>query len=171
MAGGFLTDRDTMNRNPKRDLPGVRYCEGCRYTDQYTGTKQALIAAGIAQANWFPTKLVKAMRVDGKPYMGNNGKQRTQRRYWIEGITPETSITHRVNPDGQEVWIVAIANEQRREEAERQHQEWLRERSRCGDPYFYLEPKDRELRRDVLPVPRKGQQFDVRGWVDALAAK
>jgi hypothetical protein len=156
--------------NPRKDLPGVKYCTDYRERDTYTGTKQALISAGIAKAEWFPRRLVGAVRVDGKPYMANNGKQRTKRTFDIDG----GKLNHRPTLDG-ELWIVLIENERSRAEAEERKDErrqmmrrYATRRKQKAALAEYVEPDNSALSREVRPVPCRGRQFDIRGWCNQL---
>lgn len=162
-----------MDRDPKRDLPGVKYGTG-HYTNDYTGTKQALVAAGIAKPDWFPRKIAKMFRKDGRPFL-RYGRQKTQRKYPVGNVTPETAVLHGRDPSGKTIWTVTVADVQARAEAERRYQEYAEHNLRYSSPRHlrarYVEPEDKELRCDVLPVQTRGRQFDIRGWCVALGDK
>lgn len=107
-------------------IPGIKF-EECYTWDEYRGSKANLIAAGICKASWFPKKLVAQVRGDGKPYLGNNGKQRRRRTYPVDGVIPETTVTQRLTADGEEIWIIRVDNPKRRAEQERRRKEWEEE--------------------------------------------
>lgn len=118
-------------------------CEKTTRGDYYTATKQELIAAGICRAEWFPAKLIRQVKRDGTPYMGNNGRQRTKRVYTVEGRSPAITLTHRRSPDGVEYWIVHV--EITEEESRRRYQEHEREeKERIRRVHEELEQRKRE---------------------------
>jgi hypothetical protein len=94
--------------------------------DVYRGTRAALIAAKICRPEWFPAKLLPDMRRDGKPCMGKNGKPRMRRTYVVEGRKPETILTHRVDRDGVEFWLVhvRVSDDEEARRGEAQKQKW-----------------------------------------------
>lgn len=121
--------------------PAIRTVQDTR-GDYYTGTKKALIAAGICKANWFPRALEPDFRKDGRPARGNNGKQRMRRTYVVEGRSPETSLHHKVDAYGNELWTVCVeitakekarreeVQQSERHESQRKREEWLKQLER-----------------------------------------
>lgn len=90
--------------------------------DYYAGTKAQLVASGLCKAEWFPTKLIPEFCKDGRPKLGNGGRQRFKRVYEVEGSNPAITLTHRIDADKREYWWVRIdttdAEQEKREAVE-----------------------------------------------------
>ena len=100
--------------------------------DYYAGTTAQLVAAGLCKAEWFPKKLTPEFCVDGRPKLGNSGKQRVKRVYPVEGSNPAITLTHRIDAEKQEYWWVQICAtdaERAKREAAR-HAEWEEQQGR-----------------------------------------
>jgi hypothetical protein len=97
-------------------------------TDYFSGTREALVAEGVCKLEWFPEKLLPALRKDGQPHK-RWGRESLRRTYVVEGRNPETILQHKLDAFGEEQWLVRIAvseaetesrqAEERRKEEER----------------------------------------------------
>ena len=136
--------------------------------DFIRGTKNQLIAAGICKARWFPKKLELKWHKDGRPYMGNNGRQCVRRTYVVEDQEPETMLMFKLDALGVKLWTVQIAvdederrrREQALEEGEeerirRLEQRDVREQERAEEGEQEREQQDRDiadLKRRLPPL-------------------
>ncbi len=78
------------------------------FADFYNGTQEELVAAGVCKRNWFPEALIPEFCKDGRPKIGNNGRQRYKRTYCVENSSPAVELWHRRDSFGHEFWIVRI---------------------------------------------------------------
>lgn len=124
--------------------------------DYFEATKEQLIAAGICEPAWFPVQLVPEVCRDGRPKIGNNGRQRYKRTYVIDGREPETILTHRPCQDGER-WLVQIAigaaEQRRREEAEAE--EWKQRNAKYEAGKREREKQDALAREAAEPIVRQ----------------
>lgn len=98
----------------------------CTSCDEYTGSREALLAAGHVRAEWFPAEA----QVDGRG--------RTRRTFAVQ--TPNGSVVLSDRRNGQ--WRVEVPVS--REECERRRAEWVVQRQR--------EQKLRKAREAMLPT-------------------
>jgi hypothetical protein len=98
----------------------------CTGSDEYTGSREALLAAGHARAEWFPA----GAQLDRRG--------RTRRTFSVPGPFGPVVLTERRN--GQ--WRVEVPVS--RDECERRRAEWVAQRQR--------EQKLRKAREDMLPT-------------------
>lgn len=108
--------------------------------DCYAGTKAQLVAASLCKAEWFPKELTLEFCKDGRPKLGNSGKQRRTRVYPVDGSDPAVTLTHRTDAEKREYWWVSIAvteaerlkreaaRHAKQEEEQRRYEEVRRER-------------------------------------------
>ncbi len=88
--------------------PADLHRESDTSANYYAGTKAQLVAAGLCKAEWFPKVLTLEFCKDGRPKLGNSGRQRVKRVYPVEGSDPVITLTHRTDPEKREYWWVRI---------------------------------------------------------------
>ena len=115
-----------MNREEREIHQGVQVARTFRYFDRYTGTPQALIAAGLVAADELPGapgcgKMVTTVRAGGRVPPGKR-----PRCDGLPRFTPGYKVIRKVREDRFVVELTVSHAEQARRLAERQHQQDLR---------------------------------------------
>lgn len=112
------------------------------YADFYTGTQEALTAAGICKAEWFPSELEKDERFC---------PPRTKRTYAVAARDPAITLTHRLDSEGRPYWVARFDVPEAERAARQREKE--REDESYGPPSA-LPWSDREATgRDVAHAP------------------
>lgn len=145
--------------------------------DYYIGTQADLIAARVCKAVWFPERLMMQFKLDGTPHT-RKGRQRIKRTYKVQNQSPEITLTHRVDSQGAEYWVVriAVSDEERQHREDAEYAKWAqgearRDREKAAEEDQRGRARLERLRHLLRSLPQfipgsmsEGEKHHMRVW-------